>query len=269
MTRHALITGLFGAAAAALSFASAPAAAAPGTSTAQTWSASGTLLESCTCAVPCTCNFGEGPSPHPYCHAVFAYRLEKASWNGTDLSGLIVGGADGPKGIIGFLDERATPNQRPALEKLARAVMAQGGPAGGPRKFIASQITHAVEGNNLRLEIPGHGGFVATVIVGRDGRSPVVVENNTVWPIPRAIKGKAKPLPTATARRERFAATAPMRTTASFRCPAPSRLPLSRNQGKRRKRFRWRARERAFPAAAPWSKRRSRIQKETPPDHRE
>ncbi|MBC8102624.1 MAG: hypothetical protein H7Z41_08560, partial [Cytophagales bacterium] len=47
---------------------------------------------------------------------------------------------------------------------------------------------------DLRLDIPGHGGFAATVITGRDGKSPVVVENNTVWPIPRAIKGKAKPL---------------------------------------------------------------------------
>ncbi|MBC8101526.1 MAG: DUF1326 domain-containing protein, partial [Cytophagales bacterium] len=58
-----------------------------------TWSATGTLLESCTCAVPCTCNFGEGPSPHAYCHAVFAYRFEKAIWGGVDLSGLIIGGA--------------------------------------------------------------------------------------------------------------------------------------------------------------------------------
>lgn len=174
-------------------------AAAPGTTTAparpvKTWSASGTLLESCTCAVPCTCNFGEGPSPHSYCHAVFAYRLEKANWNGTDLSGLIVGGADGPRGIIGFFDERATPQQRPALEKLAKMVLAQGGPAGGPRSFVAVPITHQVQGNNLRLEIPGHGGFTATVILGRDGKSPIVVENNTVWPIPRAIKAKATPL---------------------------------------------------------------------------
>lgn len=194
MTRYALSTGFFGVAAASLLMTGSPAVAAPPATNASTWSASGTLLESCTCAVPCTCNFGEGPSPHPYCHAVFAYRLEKASWNGTDLSGLIIGGADGPKGIIGFFDERATPAQRPALEKLARVVLAQGGPAGGPRTFVASRITHFVEGNNLRLEIPGHGGFAATVIVGRDGKSPVVVENNTVWPIPRAIKGKAKPL---------------------------------------------------------------------------
>ena len=96
MTRYALSTGFFGVTAASLLMTGSPAVAAPPATNASTWSASGTLLESCTCAVPCTCNFGEGPSPHPYCHAVFAYRLEKASWNGTDLSGLIIGGADGP-----------------------------------------------------------------------------------------------------------------------------------------------------------------------------
>lgn len=158
------------------------------------WSASGTLLESCTCAVPCSCNFGEGPSPHHYCHAVFAYRLDKAQFDGVDLSGLIVGGADGPGGGGGYLDSRATPAQRPALEKMAYALFAQGGPAGGKRPFISAPITHSVKGNNLRLEIAGHGGFAARVITGRDGKTPVVVENNTVWPIPRATKAKAQTL---------------------------------------------------------------------------
>ncbi len=191
MTKYPLVFGLI---AAAGLMTAAPSAAAPGAPGAQTWSASGTLLESCTCAVPCTCNFGEGPSPHPYCHAVFSYQLDKASWNGVDLSGLIVAGADGPRGVAGFIDERATAAQRPILEKLARAVMAQGGPAGGNRRFIAAPITHSVQGGNLRLDIPGHGGFTATVIMGRDRKSPIIVENNTVWPIPRAIKAKATPL---------------------------------------------------------------------------
>ena len=158
------------------------------------WSAAGTLLEACTCAVPCTCNFGEGPSPHSYCHPVFAYRLDKANWNGMDLSGLIVAGADGPKGQSGFLDARATPEQRPALEQLAKALFAKGGPSGGPRKFTPLALVHEVKGNALRLDIAGHGGFSAQVIVGRDSKSPVVVENNTVWPIARAIKAKTAAL---------------------------------------------------------------------------
>src|SRR5262249_7468602 len=143
------------------------------------WNATGTLLESCTCAVPCTCNFGEGPSPHSYCHAVFAYQLEKASWDGVDLSGLVVAGADGPQGISGFLYQRATPGQRPALEKLAQALFAQGGPNLGQRKYTPATLIHEVKGNDLRLDIAGHGGFTARIILGRDGKTPVMVENNT------------------------------------------------------------------------------------------
>lgn len=172
----------------------AAAAAAPRPPAPGTWSATGTLLEACTCAVPCTCNFGEGPSPHSYCHAVFAYRIDKGGYDGVDLSGLIAGGADGPKGRVGLLDERATPAQRPALEKIARHFFAQGGPAGGARRYIFVPITHEAKGNSLRLDFGERGGFTGRVIVGRDGKSPVVVENNTVWPIRRAIKGKALPL---------------------------------------------------------------------------
>lgn len=159
------------------------------------WTASGTLFEACTCAVPCSCNFGEPPSPHHYCHAVFAYRLDKASWNDVDLSGLVIAGADGPKGGAAFLDERATAAQRPALRLLTRAVFGQGGPSNTPdMTFSYAPITPSVSGNDLKLQIGNYGGFTARVIVGRDGKTPVVVENNTVWPIPRAIKGKTSRL---------------------------------------------------------------------------
>ena len=169
------------------SFASAPVAPTKGI-----WQADGTLFESCTCAVPCSCNFGEPPSPHDYCYAVYAYRLGKASWDGVDLTGLVIAGADGPKGGAGFLDARATPAQRPALKQLARAVFAQGGAGNAPgMPFEFAAITPTVSGRDLTLSIGDQGGFQARVIVGRDGKSPVVVENNTVWPIARAIKAKS------------------------------------------------------------------------------
>ena len=171
-----------------------PARPAPAAALRGAWQATGTLLESCTCAVPCSCNFGEGPSPHPYCHAVYGYRLEKATYDGVDLSGLVVAGADGPKGSLGFLDDRATAAQRPALAKLAPLLFAQGGAADGPRPLVWAAIMHSIQGNNLRLAVAGHGGFAARVLIGRDGKTPIVVENNSVWPIARAVKGKAAPL---------------------------------------------------------------------------
>ena len=161
-------------------------------SQAGTWSATGTLLESCTCAVPCTCNFGEGPSPNHFCHAVFAYRLDRAQWDGVDLSGLVVAGADGPKGSAGFIDTRASAAQRPALEKMAKAIFAQGGPSGAARKWIPVAITHEVKDRDLTLKIGTLGGFTAKTILGRDGKTPIVVENNAVWPIARSVKGKSQ-----------------------------------------------------------------------------
>ena len=165
-----------------------------------TWFARGTLLEACTCAVPCTCNFGEGPSPHSYCHATYAYKLENASYDGADLSGLVVGGVDATGSGIGFLDERATKDQRAALQKLAVAVFSPGGPAPGARRFVTAKITHEIRGNALALQfastdaaVKAQGGFAARLIAGRDG-TPVVVENNPVWPIARAFKGKTSAL---------------------------------------------------------------------------
>jgi hypothetical protein len=171
-------------------------ATTPATDTALkgTWSATGTLLESCTCAVPCTCNFGQGPSPNHFCHAVFAYRLDKAQWDGVDLSGLVVGGADGPDGVSGYVDTHATPEQRPALEKMGRAIFSQGGPQGGPRPFTSVDITHEKTGNKLHLDFVGKGGFTGVILMGRDRKTPIVVENNTTWPVARAIKGKASTL---------------------------------------------------------------------------
>jgi hypothetical protein len=158
------------------------------------WSATGMLFESCTCAVPCTCNFGQGPSPNHYCHSVFAYKLDKAVYNGIDLSGLVIVGSDGPKGTAGVLDDRATATQRPALEALGVALFGEGGPARAPRRWQTAKITATHEGNDLRLAIDGFGGFAAQVLIGRDGKTPVIVANNMTWPIKQAIKAKASKL---------------------------------------------------------------------------
>src|SRR5689334_7173844 len=85
------------------------------------WSADGTLLEACSCNVPCPCNFGQGPS-QSYCHTVYAYRLKTGRYGGVALDGLVFGGGEAEKGVMGFLDSRATAEQKPALEKLALAV---------------------------------------------------------------------------------------------------------------------------------------------------
>lgn len=153
------------------------------------WEAEGTLLEACSCAVPCTCNFGQGPS-RDYCHTVYAYRLKRGRYGSVKLDGLAFGGGEGAAGRLGFLDARATEAQRPALEKLATAVFGKGGASPGPRKFQIVTLSVESDARTFRVNFAGSGGFRADVLLGADGKNPIVVENNVTWPVHRFIKGK-------------------------------------------------------------------------------
>ena len=153
------------------------------------WRAEGTLLEACSCNVPCPCNFGQGPT-HDTCNSVYAYRLKTARVGTVKLDGLVFGGVEGPHGPMGFLDIRATPEQRPALEKLARAVFAKGGPSNGPRTFAIVDILAKDDPRSFQVRFGPSGGFAANTLIGRDGKTPIIVENNTIWPVVRFAKGK-------------------------------------------------------------------------------
>ena len=139
--------------------------------------------------MPCPCNFGQGPS-QSFCHTVYAYRLKSARYDGVSLDGLVFGGGEADKGAMGFLDDRAAPMQRAALEKLALAVFAKGGASSGTRPFRFVPITVQEDAAKFRVAFGESGGFQADILMGRDGRKPIVVENNTTWPVNRFVKGK-------------------------------------------------------------------------------
>jgi hypothetical protein len=120
---------------------------------------------------------------------VYAYRLDKASWKGVDLSGLMIAGADGPNGSIDFVDAKATPAQKAALENLGAALFELGGPVRIANTWTTAALTCTVSGNRFELNITGRGGFAARLLIGRDGTNPIVVENNTTWPVERVSKG--------------------------------------------------------------------------------
>ena len=153
------------------------------------WQATGTLLEVCSCSVPCPCNFGQGPS-NDYCHTVYAYRLKTARYNGVKLDGLVFGGGEADKGAMGYIDARATPAQRAALEKLALAVFKRGGASSGERTFTSTKIVAESDAQRFKLGFGETASIAATILVGRDGKNPIIVENNTTWPVHRFIKAK-------------------------------------------------------------------------------
>ncbi|MCW3094851.1 MAG: hypothetical protein JWL77_469 [Chthonomonadaceae bacterium] len=153
------------------------------------WQATGTLLEVCSCSVPCPCNFGQGPS-NDYCHTVYAYRLKTARFDGVTLDGLVFGGGEADKGVMGYLDARATPAQRAALEKLALAVFRKGGASSGARAFTWTKIVAESDPQHFKMGFGDTASIAANVLIGRDGKNPIIVENNTTWPVHRFIKAK-------------------------------------------------------------------------------
>ena len=62
------------------------------------WRIQGELTEACTCNVPCTCNFGEKPSPHDYCWAMWSYWVQQGEFEGRELAGVRIGGVEGERG---------------------------------------------------------------------------------------------------------------------------------------------------------------------------
>lgn len=161
-------------------------AAADQTASPVHWEIKGDFSEACTCAVPCACNFGQGPSPHHYCHSIFSFSIESGHYGTLTLDGLHLAGVHGEKSKVWYIDGRATPEQAKALEAIAARLSREA------YQYATAEITQKVGESGNYLEIAGAGGFEADYIIGMDGKTPVVVENNTAWRIPRAIKGKTK-----------------------------------------------------------------------------
>jgi len=160
------------------------------------WHIRGSLTEACSCAVPCTCNFGGSPSPHPYCYTMYSYKIAQGKFGAVVLDGLKFGSVDARYGRTVYLDQQARPDQREALMAVAEKLLALKDLApfysGQSMTHIATRVVEIVQeaddhGNHLKFGDDGE--FRATYIIGRDGKTPVIVRNNTTWAIPEAIKG--------------------------------------------------------------------------------
>ncbi|MGH9338062.1 MAG: DUF1326 domain-containing protein [Acidobacteriota bacterium] len=184
------------------------------------WHIQGELTEACTCNVPCTCNFGEGPSPHDYCWAMWSYWVKQGRFNDIDLAGVRIGGVEGEGGTLGLLDAQATPQQLPAMKQIWHALSGRllchvrlwpfkAGPGSlepesprqgaiirtryADRKFLGFElveIEQVITGKGVKLRFGYRGGFEANYIFGRDPTRPITVRNIVSWPISESIKGR-------------------------------------------------------------------------------
>lgn len=172
------------------------------TSEATPWHITGDFSEACSCSVPCACNFGQSPSPHMFCWALFSFTIEQGNYGDVSLDGLKMAGANGAKGGVWYIDERATKEQADALKKIATTCWLSFLKANGFKSASATppemrllaikraRLEQAATEKRAYMKIVGAGGFDADYIMGIDGKTPVIVENNYSWNIQHGIKAK-------------------------------------------------------------------------------
>jgi hypothetical protein len=118
----------------------------------------GSLLEVCTCKILCPCWVGEDPDGG-ICEGLFAWRFDKGSVNGTDVSGRIFGWfahipgniLEGNWRIVVFVDEDATDEQQQALLDVWTGKL--GGPIADHAQLVGEVI--AVERVPITFTVEG------------------------------------------------------------------------------------------------------------------
>lgn len=152
----------------------------------QTWRLTGSYFEACSCEVVCPCIFESAPS-HGECSVLYAWHIDQGEWGGTGLGGLNVALAAHAAGHMQkvkwlamlYLDERATPEQRAALEAIFTG-KGGGHPAvlvGFFERFLdikSVPISYAQNGTKRALRIPDLVSADVEAIKGQGGGNAVV-----------------------------------------------------------------------------------------------
>jgi len=158
------------------------------------WEIKGELSEACTCSVPCGCNFHSHAS-HPYCWSIASLNIQKGHYGRVKLNGLHLVRGHGEKAIVWYIDDRATPIQAAALQRIAAHISeALRWRMPSFIHFETARITQAIGKQGAEVSIAGRGGFKAEYLTGGDGRNPIVVENMTAWNVRHDIKGRTRRL---------------------------------------------------------------------------
>ncbi len=162
------------------------AAEAPETAAAKTpWKIVGQLEEACSCSAACPCWFGSKPTRMTCGGGQFLF-IEKGTYGSVPLDGLAIGNmAESPagKGMMEsfgnwnfsnvYIDEKAKPEQREALEAIAMTVLPA--KASPKREVRVTPITRTIEGNEHRISIGQYGTFAGHVIEGGLGGPAKIV----------------------------------------------------------------------------------------------
>lgn len=163
----------------------APPAAAGPDAQAPAWKIAGQLEEACTCDSACPCWFGSKPTKMS-CGGGQVLFIEKGTYGDVPLDGLAMANmAQSPKGksmmeSFGewdysylYIDEKASPEQRKALEAVGRIVL----PVAASKKVEVrtAPITRTVDDKLHKISLGQYGSFSGHVIDGGLGGSSKIV----------------------------------------------------------------------------------------------
>ncbi len=149
------------------------------------WRIVGQLEEACSCSAACPCWFGSKPT-RMTCGGGQVLFIEKGSYGDVSLDGLAVANmAQSPagKGMMEsfgswtfsylYLDERAKPEQRQALEAIGRTVLPV--KASPNVEVRVAPITRAIDGKEHTVSLGQYGSFAAHLLQGGMGGAVKIV----------------------------------------------------------------------------------------------
>jgi hypothetical protein len=149
------------------------------------WKITGQLEEACSCDAACPCWFDSKPTKMT-CSGGQVLFIQRGNYGKVKLDGLAIANmSQSPEGetmmasfgnwnfSYNYIDEKATPEQRKALEAIAAKVMVPGASKKTEIRYIA--ITRKIEGKNHEITLGQYGSFRGHLIEGGLGGSPKIV----------------------------------------------------------------------------------------------
>lgn len=157
------------------------------------WKITGQLEEACSCNAACPCWFNSLPS-RMNCSGVQVIFIKRGHYGKVPLNGLAVGNfvqsPDGQTMMDSFgkwnfsylyIDEKATPEQRAALEEIGKTVMPFSSSV--KTKVLYAPIARVVNGKENKVTVGRYGAFEGHLVEGGLGGHPKIVNPPGADPI--------------------------------------------------------------------------------------
>src|SRR5260370_64259 len=149
------------------------------------WKITGQLEEACSCDAACPCWFDSKPTKMT-CGGGQVLFIEKGSYGKVKLDGLAMANmGQSPEGqtmmssfgnwnfSYNYIDEKATPEQRKALEAIAAKILPGSASKKTETRYVA--ISRKIEGKDHEITLGQYGKFRGYLLEGGLGNSPKIV----------------------------------------------------------------------------------------------